>query len=166
MRSASARRGSEGGIRLTARVFVAATAVVAGWLPVGQIAWASDDLAQGAGLYAEHCASCHGAELEGAPDWRQRGEDGLYPAPPHDATGHTWHHGDQMLFDYTKLGGEGLLAARGITNFESGMPGFAEILTDNEIRNVLAFIKSTWPEPLRQHQEDMTRQEAESQARE
>ena len=148
-------------MRLTARTVAAATAAIAGWLLVGQAALSSDDLAQGAALYAEHCASCHGKNLEGAPDWRRQGEDGLYPAPPHDETGHTWHHGDQMLFDYTKLGGEGLLAARGITNFESGMPGFAEILTDDEIRDVLAFIKSTWPEPLRSHQEDMTRHEAE-----
>ena len=149
----------------TARAIMA-TAAMAGWLPVGQAAGASDDLAQGAALYAEHCASCHGKNLEGAPDWRRQGEDGLYPAPPHDATGHTWHHGDQLLFDYTKLGGEGALAALGITDFESGMPGFAEVLTDNEIHDVLAFIKSTWPEQLRLHQEDMTRQEAESQARE
>lgn len=149
----------------TARAIVVAAAV-AGWLLVGQVAWASDDLARGAALYGEHCASCHGKNLEGAPDWRRQGEDGLYPAPPHDATGHTWHHGDQLLFDYTKLGGEGALAALGITDFESGMPGFAEVLTDDEIHDVLAFIKSTWPEPLRSHQEDMTRQEAESQARE
>ena len=151
-------------MRLTAQTIVAAMAAVAGWLPAGQVAWATNDLAQGAALYAEHCASCHGAELEGAPDWRRRGADGLYPAPPHDETGHTWHHGDRLLFDYTKLGGEGLLAASGITNFESGMPGFAEILTDDEIRDVLAFIKSTWPEQLRHHQEEMTRQEAASQA--
>ena len=149
----------------TARAIVVAAAV-AGWLSVGQIASAAEDLERGAALYAEHCASCHGKNLEGAPDWRRQGEDGLYPAPPHDATGHTWHHGDRLLFDYTKLGGERLLAARGITNFESGMPGFAEVLTDDQIHDVLAFIKSTWPEPLRSHQEDMTRQEAESQARE
>ena len=153
-------------MRLTAPAIVVAMAGIASLLPAEQFARASDDLAQGAALYAEHCASCHGAELEGAPDWRRQGEDGLYPAPPHDATGHTWHHGDRLLFDYTKLGGEGLFAARGITDFESGMPGFAEILTDDEIRNVLAFIKSTWPEPLRQHQEDMTRHEAASDPRE
>ena len=153
-------------MRATTQAIVMATVALACWLPAGSVAWASDDLERGAALYAEHCASCHGAELEGAPNWRRQGEDGLYPAPPHDATGHTWHHGDRMLFDYTKLGGEGLFAARGITNFESGMPGFAEILTDDLIRDVLAFIKSTWPEPLRQHQEDMTRHEAASDPRE
>ena len=153
-------------MRLTARVFVTAMASLAAWLPVGQAALASGDLARGVALYAEHCASCHGAELEGAPDWRRRGADGLYPAPPHDETGHTWHHGDQLLFDYTKLGGEALLALSGITNFESGMPGFAETLTDNQIRDILAFIKSTWPEQLRRHQEELTRHEAMSQAEE
>ncbi len=149
-------------MRLTARVVVAATAAIASVLLGQQVARASDDLAQGAALYADHCASCHGAELEGAPDWRRRGADGLYPAPPHDETGHTWHHGDRLLFDYTKLGGEALLAARGITDFESGMPGFGHLLTDDQIRDVLAFIKSSWPELIRSHQEDMTRQEAES----
>ena len=153
-------------MRLTARAIVATTAALAGCLPAGQAALASDDLAQGAALYAEHCASCHGKNLEGAPDWRRQGPDGLYPAPPHDATGHTWHHGDRLLFDYTKLGGEGALAALGITDFESGMPGFAELLTDVQIHDVLAFIKSTWPEQLRRHQEEMTRLEAASEAQE
>ena len=51
-----------------------------------------------ASLYAENCASCHGAKLEGQPDWRSPGPDGVMPAPPHDRTGHTWHHGDGMLF--------------------------------------------------------------------
>ena len=103
-------------MRLTAQTIVAATAALTGWLLVGPVTWASNDLADGAALYAEHCASCHGADLEGAPDWRRRGADGLYPAPPHDETGHTWHHGDRLLFGYTKLGGEALLAASGITN--------------------------------------------------
>ena len=48
------------------------------------------DLAGGRILYKEHCASCHGAKLEGQPNWRRIGKDGLLPAPPHDATGHTW----------------------------------------------------------------------------
>ena len=83
-------------------------------------------------------------------------------APPHDVSGHTWHHGDRLLFDYTKFGGEAALATRGVGDFESGMPGFGHVLTDDEIRDVLAFIKSTWPEEIRRHQEQLTRQEAAS----
>ena len=104
------------------------------------------DLARGEALYGEYCAACHGADLEGQPDWRSPGADGILPAPPHDATGHTWHHDDATLFAYTRLGGAAALAAQGIEGFDSGMPGFGEVLTDAQIRDVLEYIKSTWPE--------------------
>ena len=110
------------------------------------------DLENGQALYAEHCASCHGAKLEGQPDWRQPGPDGVFPAPPHDATGHTWHHDNQLLFDYTKLGGEALFAARGIRGPKSGMQGFADVLTDDGIWDILAYIRSTWPERVKEVQ--------------
>lgn len=102
------------------------------------------DITTGETLYAEHCASCHGANLEGQPNWQSSDENGILPAPPHDETGHTWHHDNQLLFNYTKIGGEQALAASGVV-FNSGMPGFAETLTDDEIWNILAFIRSTWP---------------------
>ena len=70
------------------------------------------------------------------------------PAPPHDQTGHTWHHDNQLLFEYTKLGGKAALSARGVTGFASGMPGFGETLTDEEIWDILAYIRSTWPERI------------------
>lgn len=76
------------------------------------------------------------------------GPDGRLPPPPHDETGHTWHHADNVLFDYTKLGGREALARRGVT-FDSGMPGFQDRLSDAEIRDILAFIQSTWPARLR-----------------
>ncbi len=109
------------------------------------------DLAEGARLYQDYCAACHGANLEGQPDWQSPGPDGVLPAPPHDETGHTWHHSDRVLFDYTRLGGQAALAAQGV-DFASGMPGFGDQLTDDQIRNILAYIKSTWPERERRIQ--------------
>ena len=106
------------------------------------------DLESGKALYAEHCASCHGANLEGQPNWQSANEDGTLPAPPHNERGHTWHHDNALLFQYTKLGGKEALAARGMSDFNSGMPGFGETLSDNEIWNILAFIRSTWPERI------------------
>ncbi len=103
------------------------------------------DIAAGDALYAENCAACHGVDLEGQPDWRSPGEDGVFPAPPHDASGHTWHHDNAMLFEYTKQGGETALAAMGVTNFNSGMPAFAGVISDDDIWNILAYIRSTWP---------------------
>lgn len=119
------------------------------------------DLAAGARLYVENCASCHGADLRGQPDWQAPGPDGIYPAPPHDASGHTWHHSDQLLFDYTKLGGAALMARQGMV-FDSGMPGFGDQLSDEQIRSVLAYIKSTWPERIRAVQAERTRAESKS----
>ena len=115
--------------------------------------------AQGAVLYAEFCASCHGADLQGEPDWRSPKEDGTLPAPPHDETGHTWHHGDGLLFRYTKLGGQAALEATGVSEFTSGMPGFADQLSDQEIRDILAFIKSTWPGRIQEIQRQRTESE-------
>lgn len=107
---------------------------------------------QGRTLYMEHCASCHGANLEGQPDWRSPRPDGTWPAPPHSVDGHTWHHTDAMLFDYVKRGGQAALDDMGVA-FTSGMPAFEELLSDAEIEAILAFIASTWPEEIRQVQE-------------
>lgn len=112
-------------------------------------------LALGKTIYAENCASCHGAELEGQPDWKRRLDTGRMPAPPHDETGHTWHHADADLFRLTK---EGVAAVVGGT-YESDMPAFAGVLTDEEILAALAFIKSTWPERQREYQAEITKQE-------
>ncbi|MEO1747290.1 MAG: c-type cytochrome [Pseudomonadota bacterium] len=109
------------------------------------------DIVTGATLYAENCASCHGADLEGQPDWRSPDENGVLPAPPHDETGHTWHHDNKLLFNYTKLGGAATMKARGF-DFDSGMPEFQDSLTDAEIWNILAFIRSTWPQQVQDMQ--------------
>ncbi len=96
----------------------------------------------GARIYAEHCAACHGAALEGEADWRSPGPDGLLRAPPHDETGHTWHHADTLLFEITKYGSEAVVGG----TYRSNMQGFGDVLTDAEILSVLAYIKSTWPD--------------------
>ena len=103
-------------------------------------------------LYQEQCAACHGANLEGQPNWRTADENGILPAPPHDETGHTWHHDNQLLFDYVKQGGAASLAARGVTGFNSGMEGFEDVLSDDDIWDVLAFIRSTWPRRVQEIQ--------------
>ncbi len=110
------------------------------------------DVEMGRSLYAENCASCHGENLQGQENWRSPGEDGLLPAPPHDVTGHTWHHDNALLFEYTKLGGKEALASRGVTGFNSGMPAFNDVISDDEIWAILAFIQSTWPDRVKQSQ--------------
>lgn len=118
--------------------------------------FAGRDLAAGAALYAENCASCHGAQLEGQPNWRSPGPDGVLPAPPHDVTGHTWHHDTPLLLEYTLLGGQAALEARGVTGFKSGMPAFGDSLSEDAVLDILAFIRSTWPEQAQQVQRRRT----------
>jgi mono/diheme cytochrome c family protein len=105
-------------------------------------------VAEGRAVYADRCASCHGAHLEGQANWRRHLSNGRLPAPPHDPSGHTWHHPDEALFVMTKHG----LGPYAPPGYESDMPGFDQILTDHQIWAVLAFIKSTWPKDVRERQ--------------
>lgn len=102
-------------------------------------------ISQGKEVYRAECASCHGEYLEGEQNWQTRGDDGLLPAPPHDETGHTWHHPDQILFDITKLG---VAEAANLTDYESAMPAYQGSLSDEEIIAVLSWIKAQWPEEI------------------
>ena len=74
---------------------------------------------------------------------------GTMPAPPHDATGHTWHHNDESLFTTVKYGGQ----ANSPPGYVNRMPPFGSILNDGEIFAVLAYIKSTWPLEIQQAQQ-------------
>lgn len=151
---------------LLAAVAIAVVAAGAWWFwePAAQeeVSWADPGdarlVALGQAVYAESCASCHGAELEGEPDWRVRRPDGRLPAPPHDETGHTWHHPDMQLFEITRYGVEHFAPA----GYQSDMPAFEGLLTDEEIWAVLAFIKSRWPERERAFQERRNRLEHEA----
>ena len=76
------------------------------------------DIHKGATLYATHCASCHGANgnpvMPGAPNFR-RMESLMRP--------------DMQLLP-------------GIKNGKGGMPGFFGILRDQEILDVVAYLRT------------------------
>lgn len=120
----------------------------------------NDDVRQaeaelGRQVYQQNCASCHGARGEGQPNWQVRRADGTYPAPPHDATGHTWHHPDGLLFRIVKHGG----ASLNIPNFKSGMPAFGHQLEDEEIRAVINHLKTFWESEQRERQSQASQQD-------
>jgi mono/diheme cytochrome c family protein len=128
-------------------------------LGLGGAALDPDALSAGRTLYQAHCSSCHGVDLEGQPNWQTPLPNGRLPAPPHGATGHTWHHPDGVLLRITR---EGPAAVVG-DGYESDMPGFGGVLTDSEIRSILDYIKSTWPERELLYQSEMTRRERDGQ---
>lgn len=156
MQEDSTRPPRRGRHRRSARVL--AGLVILGLIGLGLWWWLRpdepradpNDAAQvtlGRAIYAEHCARCHGAGLEGQPAWQTRSPSGRMPAPPHDETGHTWHHPDAILFGLTK---HGLRPPYAPEDYESDMPAFAGRLADAEIWAVLAYIKSTWPPKIRE----------------
>ena len=101
-------------------------------------------VAEGSQLYGVYCAACHGADLEGKPEWKTRQADGSYPAPPHDSTGHTWHHPDDLLLDIIAKGGDVTLG--------STMPAFGEQIDEIQGHAILEFIKSHWGKDEREFQ--------------
>ena len=94
-------------------------------------------VSQGAEIYAQYCAACHGINGEGQPNWKTRLEDGSFPPPPHDNSGHTWHHPDGQLKNIIANGEKDIFP-------QSKMPAFGEQLSDEEIDAVLAYIKTWW----------------------
>jgi mono/diheme cytochrome c family protein len=111
-------------------------------------------IAEGQPLYAQYCASCHGANLEGQPNWKQPLASGKYPAPPHDDSGHTWHHPDALLLSIIHDGGNGSNGA-----IPSDMPAFKDQLTRPQMEAVLEYIKSRWSQQHREYQWQMTVQD-------
>lgn len=112
-------------------------------------------LALGHRVYTENCASCHGTRLEGQPDWRSRSPDGLLPAPPHDASGHTWHHPDELLFRITKFS---LAKTLDMPDYRSTMPAYDGVLSDREIVAALSWIKSRWPTSVQEKHDQLNAQ--------
>ena len=131
-------------------IFAIAAVLAAGSALADDISPAAIQLGQQ--IYATNCAACHGADLQGQPDWKHRLASGRMPAPPHDVTGHTWHHSDRDLFNLTKLG----VAAVMGDGYESDMPAFGGKLSDDDIKAVLDYIKSTWPKRAQDSQAKIT----------
>jgi mono/diheme cytochrome c family protein len=156
------------------RTTIAVAAVGIGIVLVGAAAWwalrgappavvpdlrDAQRIAAGRVVYDRQCASCHGPNLEGQPDWKTRLPSGRLPAPPHDDSGHTWHHPSEVLFALTK---NGLVPPLVEAGYASDMPAFGGVLTDDEIWNVLAYIQSRWSPRVRERHRELERQYAES----
>lgn len=92
-------------------------------------------IARGEALFAQHCATCHGARAEGTPDWRRRDAEGFFPPPPLDDTAHAWHHPLPVLRTMIRDGsppGQGRMPAWGAT------------LSGEDIDAAIAWIQSLW----------------------
>jgi mono/diheme cytochrome c family protein len=128
------------------------------WWPGGRIKADPGDAAQvaaGKAVYDQSCAACHGDRLQGQPDWQKRLPSGRMPAPPHDESGHSWHHPDPVLFGIVR---DGLVPPHAPQGYESDMPAFGDRLSDDQIWAVLAYIKSRWSPKIQAWHAEKTKQ--------
>ncbi|MBZ0291539.1 MAG: cytochrome c [Anaerolineae bacterium] len=109
-------------------------------IPLGQV------------VYLKNCASCHGPNGEGQNPAAPLSKDatGRFLAPPHDSTGHTWHHDDDLLIQIVREGGMG-----SPSDFYP-MPAFGDKLSDEDITAVIAYIQTLWTEEQRTRQRQAT----------
>jgi mono/diheme cytochrome c family protein len=112
-------------------------------------------LMEGEQIYRVECAGCHGLNLEGQPDWRTRRADRKLPAPPHDESGHTWHHSMEQLVAITKFG---MVPPNPPEGYVSDMPAFEGKLSDKQIKNVLIYIENQWSPEIRARRDSMLQQ--------
>jgi len=69
---------------------------------------------------------------------------GSYPPPPHDDSGHTGHHPDELLQEIVAQGGD--------PAYNSKRPAFGGTLSPEGIASILDFIKSRWGTEAREFQ--------------
>ena len=94
---------------------------------------------RGASIYAENCQSCHGDAATG--------RQAIPGTPTHGPEGHTWHHADGQLVQIVL----GKLRIPG-----RAMPAFEGILSEQDIQDVLAYLKSSWSAEQREFQAEVS----------
>lgn len=152
--------------RRTLVLAIAIGGITLGWLlsvayafsPYGRpdvrplLAWQdADSVKRGQAVYAAQCAACHGPGGEGQRVLPAGMPASTPLAPPHDAAGHTWQHPDFALFQLVKSGTSAVMCL----TLDPAMPRFGETLSDREIADVLAFVKSRWPAAIRARQDEV-----------
>ena len=96
----------------------------------------SPQVVRGRAIYDQHCAECHGAQGKGPiGDWRIRDAEGKFPPPPLDDSAHAWHHPTAVLLEMVR---------EGSPQGQGNMPAWKEKLSEQEMQDVVAYIKSLW----------------------
>ncbi len=93
-------------------------------------------LETGERLFRQHCATCHGDNAQGDPDWRKRRPDGSFPPPPLNGTGHAWHHSMDVLKATIR---------DGTARLGGTMPAWGDKLSETEIEAIIRWFQSKWP---------------------
>lgn len=115
----------------------------------------ANQVARGKQVYQASCARCHGENGVGAPNWKTPDAQLNYPPPPHNDDGHTWHHSDRVLYEAIRDGLRDPLKPDSPLRMPAfGKPALsgAEGLSEANMRDVIAYLKSLWNREHREFQ--------------
>ncbi|HEX7927244.1 MAG TPA: cytochrome c [bacterium] len=102
------------------------------------------EVARGEVVFRENCQVCHGEKARGQDPAKPMGGQqagGAYLAPALNGTGHTQHHKPDVLFGYLR---------NGSPDKASPMRSFKDKLSEADIKAVLGYVYSLWPEDVKQ----------------
>lgn len=101
--------------------------------------------------YDIYCAHCHGYSGQGqsAASVERTLSLGYRVVPRHDSQGDTWRYPDQLLFEVIKYGTDNPL------NFFI-MTGYEFVLNDDDILEIIDYMRRFWTDEQRQHQAQLT----------
>lgn len=102
-----------------------------------------EQIKRGEAVYLANCTACHGQKGEAGADWRKPMPDGRYPPPPLNGTAHTWHHSTEVLKSTILDGGP-----PSSDGYPSMMPAWRGQLTEQQVDDVIVWIKSLWPDEI------------------
>lgn len=100
----------------------------------------AQQVARGRAVYMQNCMECHGENGKGQPgDWRVRDAQGRFPPPPLDDSAHAWHHPTAVLLEVIREGSPG---------GQGNMPAWKGKLSEQEMQDVVTYIKSLWSDEV------------------
>ncbi len=115
---------------LIIKAFLLLTLVTPGLAETGKI---PDPAAveRGLALFETNCQQCHQAQGVGENVPRAIRHPNFIPAMPLNENSHAWHHGDDQLVQTIRRGNK-------------RMPPFDNVLSEPQLRDLVAYMKSLW----------------------
>lgn len=93
-------------------------------------------IANGAKLYQENCAQCHGPEAQGHPDWERGRKEGFAAAPPLNGTGTEVKLSQAQMIHIIR---------NGVTRDDAlVMPAWQGRVADRDLEDIIAWYQALW----------------------
>ena len=99
----------------------------------------NEQISSGEVIFQQNCASCHGSNAEASPDWQQA--TGEKAAPPLNGSANSWNKSMEQLSQAIRLGS---------IQIGGSMPAFKGSLSEQQIKQVIAYFQSKWPDEVYQ----------------